>query len=57
MMSLAGRSAVYFETKQFDACIADCDEAIQRGRDLRADYKIIAKALTRKGSALVQQEK
>ncbi|GAX84944.1 hypothetical protein CEUSTIGMA_g12365.t1 [Chlamydomonas eustigma] len=54
---LTNRSAVYFETKQYDACIADCDEAIQRGRDIRADFKIIAKALTRKGSALMQQDK
>ncbi len=48
------RSAVYFETKQFDECIADCDQAVDKGRETRADFKIIAKALARKASALVQ---
>ncbi len=51
---LTNRSAVYFETKQFDSCIEDCDQAVERGREVRADFKIIAKALARKGSALVQ---
>ncbi len=51
---MTNRSAVYFETKQFDACIADCDLAVEKGREVRADYKLIAKALARKASALVQ---
>ncbi len=48
------RSAVYFETKQFEQCMEDCDQAVERGREVRADFKIIAKALARKGSALAQ---
>lgn len=48
------RSAVYFETKEFEKCMEDCDTAVERGREQRADFKIIAKALARKGSALVQ---
>lgn len=38
-------------------CIKDCDKAVERGRELRADYKMIAKALTRKGTALVKMVK
>jgi stress-induced-phosphoprotein 1 len=45
---------VYFETKQFEQCMEDCDQAVERGREVRADFKIIAKALARKGSALAQ---
>lgn len=29
--------------------------AVERGRELRADYKLIARALTRKGNALAKQ--
>ena len=30
---------------------------VERGRELRADYKLVARALTRKGNALVKQNK
>ena len=32
----------------------DCDEAVRRGRELSADNKLIAKALSRKASALLE---
>lgn len=51
---ITNRSAVYFEMKDYDKCIEDCDKALERGREVRADFKLLAKALTRKGSALVQ---
>lgn len=54
---LTNRAAVYFETGQYDQCIADCDKAVERGRELRADFKLVAKAMARKGSALVKQDK
>ena len=42
---------------QYEDCIKDCDKAVERGRELRSDFKMIAKALTRKGSALVKMAK
>lgn len=51
------RAAVHFEVADYERCIADCDAAVEKGRELRADYKIIARALTRKGNALMKQEK
>lgn len=39
----------------YDAVVADCDAAVEKGRELRADYKMVARALTRKGSALVKK--
>ena len=48
------RAAVQFEKGAYPECIADCDKAVERGRELRADYKMVAKALTRKGNALVK---
>lgn len=48
------RAAVYLEMGKYDACIEDCDKAVERGRELRTDYKLIARALTRKGKALVK---
>jgi stress-induced-phosphoprotein 1 len=35
----------------------DCDKAVERGRELHSDYKMIAKALTRKGTAYVKMAK
>lgn len=42
---------------QFGECIADCDKAVEVGREVHADFKNIAKALTRKGTALVKLAK
>ncbi|CAD6250089.1 unnamed protein product [Miscanthus lutarioriparius] len=41
----------------YDECIKDCDKAVERGRELRADFKMISRALTRKGTALVKLAK
>ncbi|KAJ6933431.1 hsp70-Hsp90 organizing protein 3-like [Populus alba x Populus x berolinensis] len=51
---LTNRAAVYLETGKYDECIKDCDKAVERGRELRSDFKMIARALTRKGTALVK---
>lgn len=37
------RSAVYFETAQYDECIKDCLDAIEQGRKVFADFKLIAR--------------
>ena len=42
---------------QYEDCINDCDNAVERGRELRSDFKMIARALTRKGTALVKMAK
>ena len=42
---------------QYDECIKDCDKAVERGRELRADFKMVARALTRKGTALAKLAK
>jgi stress-induced-phosphoprotein 1 len=52
---LTNRAAVKFEQGDLDGCIADCEAAVDRGRELRADYKLIARAMTRKGNALVKK--
>mmetsp|Transcript_2032 Transcript_2032/g.3172 ORF Transcript_2032/g.3172 Transcript_2032/m.3172 type:complete len:580 (+) Transcript_2032:75-1814(+) len=54
---LTNRAAVYYESGQFDECIADCDKAVERGRELRADFKLVAKALARKASALIKLDR
>jgi len=54
---VACRAAVYLETAEYDKCIADCDSAVEKGRDIRADYKVIARALTRKANALAKKER
>jgi len=43
---------VYLEMGKFPECIADCDAAVEKGREMRADYKMVARAIARKGTAL-----
>ncbi|GAB2300890.1 Hsp70-Hsp90 organizing protein 2 [Dionaea muscipula] len=54
---LTNRAAVYLEMSKYDDCIKDCDKAVERGRELRSDFKMIARALTRKGTALAKMAK
>lgn len=52
---LTNKAAVLFEQEQFDSCIALCEEAVEKGREVRADFKLIAKALGRIGSAYAKK--
>ncbi|KAJ8632217.1 hypothetical protein MRB53_025553 [Persea americana] len=54
---LTNRAAVYMEMGKYEDCIKDCDKAVERGRELRSDFKMIARALTRKGTALAKLAK
>ncbi|KAG7213876.1 hypothetical protein KM043_003084 [Ampulex compressa] len=49
-------AAVYFEQKEYHKCIAQCEKAIDIGRENRADFKLIAKAFTRIGHAYKKME-
>ncbi|XP_060071130.1 stress-induced-phosphoprotein 1-like [Ylistrum balloti] len=49
-------AAVHFEQKDYDKCIAVCEEAVNVGRENRVDYTMIAKALARIGKAYLKKE-
>lgn len=49
-------AAVYFEEKNYDECIKQCEKGIEVGRENRADYKLISKALSRIGNAYRKME-
>ncbi|KAJ7162631.1 activator of Hsp70 and Hsp90 chaperone [Mycena crocata] len=48
---LTNLGAVYFEQGEYDKAIETCEKAADEGRSLRADYKLVAKAYGRIGSA------
>jgi len=54
---LTNRAAVYMEMGKYEDCIADCESAVEMGRSVHADFKLVAKALTRKGTALMKLAK
>lgn len=47
--------AAEFEAGDYDAAIATCNKAVEEGRELRADYKLVAKAFGRIGSAYLKK--
>lgn len=52
---LTNRSAANFEKGDYEACTEDCKQAIEYGREVFADFKIVAKAYGRMGSAYEKQ--
>jgi len=51
MAFLTNRAACHFEKKDYDLCIADCEEAIKLGQSYQAEYKVVARAFARIGNA------
>lgn len=52
---LTNRAAVHMEQGNLEDAMADCQEAVDRARKIMpVDFKIIAKAMTRHGNALVK---
>ncbi len=48
---LSNLAAVRFEQKKYQECVEACEKAVDVGRDNRADFKLIAKAMARMGNA------
>ncbi|CAG8440393.1 5074_t:CDS:10 [Ambispora leptoticha] len=54
---LTNKAAVLFEQEKYEECINICEEAIEVGREHRADYKLIARAYGRIGNACVKLDR
>lgn len=53
---LNNRAAAEFEKGEYDTCIETCNLAVEKGREVRADYKIIAKSFARIGAAYQKKD-
>lgn len=53
---LNNRAAAEFEKGDYDAAIASCETAIEEGRAVRADYKVIAKSFARLGNCYLKKD-
>ena len=51
----SNRAAVHLERGDLDACIADCDRAVEVVRETRGDLKMVARAWTRKATCLAKR--
>jgi stress-induced-phosphoprotein 1 len=51
---LTNKSAVLFEMEKYEECIAVSEKAVEEGRSLRVDFKLIARAFGRMGSSYVK---
>ncbi|KAF8796572.1 Stress-induced-phosphoprotein 1 like protein [Argiope bruennichi] len=54
MTFLTNKAAVYFEQKDYETCIKECEKAVEVGQENRADFKKIAKAFSRMASAYMK---
>jgi stress-induced-phosphoprotein 1 len=52
---LTNKAAVYFEQGNYEDCLKICEDAVEKGREIRADYKLIAKAFARMGNVYFKQ--
>lgn len=50
-------AAVRFEQKDYDKCIETCKKGVEVGREVKADFKIVAKSYARIGNAYIKQGK
>lgn len=53
---LNNKAAAEYEKGDYDASIQTCQAAVDEGRDMRADYKLIAKSFARIGNSYLKKE-
>lgn len=53
---LNNRAAAEYEKGDYDAALATCEKAIDAGREMRADYKLVAKAFARAGNTSLKKD-
>ncbi|KAH8607165.1 putative Tetratricopeptide repeat TPR repeat [Trypanosoma vivax] len=50
-------TAVIFEKGEYEECIAQCEKALEHGRENRCDYTVIAKLMTRQALCLQKMKR
>lgn len=54
MTFLTNKAAVYFEQKEYETCVKECEKAVEVGKENRADFKKVAKAYSRMAAAYLK---
>jgi hypothetical protein len=54
MTYYTNKAAVYYEMKEYDKCVEECDRAIEKSREGFYDFQKLGKALARKANAKLQ---
>ncbi|KAI9106078.1 heat shock protein sti1 [Phlyctochytrium arcticum] len=52
---LSNKAAALFEASRLDQCLQVCEDAVEQGREQRADYKLIARILGRMASVYMKK--
>ncbi|XP_026191572.1 STI1-like protein [Cyclospora cayetanensis] len=56
LLYLNNKAAVYMELRDYDACIAECNKALERRYEVKADYEVVAKVYNRMAACYTRQK-
>lgn len=56
LLYLNNKAAVYMEMGNYEACLAECNKALERRYEVKADYEVVAKVYNRMAACFTRQK-